>query len=169
MRVEKIMRFEKDFKFIIDGKIKNEMKECVRKAQPNEAFGLIFGDSKEVKVEGGYQYQFIGKRFKCIASDKKSPVAFFVRGDTKELFKIFKEAVETYNMRLISIFHSHPSGATPSGIDRSNMERLNQKQIGNLRNPFKHQIWSIMDSKSAELNGFILLNEEMVQVDVKIR
>jgi proteasome lid subunit RPN8/RPN11 len=165
------MRFEKDFKFIIDENIKNEMKDCVREAQPNEAFGLIFGDSKQVKVEGGYgyQYQYIGKRFQCIGSDKKSPVAFFVRGDTKELFKIFKEAVETYNMRLLSIFHSHPSGATPSGVDRSNMERLNQKQIGTLRNPFKYQIWSIMDSESAELNGFILLNDELVQVDVKIR
>lgn len=163
------MKFEKDFKFIINTEIYEQMKECMKKASPNEAFGLVFGGLKELEVEGGYQYQYIGKQFKCIESDEKSPVAFFVRGDTEELFSIFKEAVEKFGMRLISIFHSHPSGAFPSGVDRYNMEHLNSIQISGTKNPFKYQVWSIMSAQSEKLNGFLFLNNEIIQVDIKIR
>lgn len=74
-------------------------------------------------------------------------------------------------MRLISIFHSHPSGSYPSSVDINNMKFLDNFSNVNhnyVSKAFKNLIWSIMDSNTFEINGFIYLSSELLQVEVKI-
>ena len=118
------MEFEKDIKFITSPDIFEKLKICVEQASPNEACGLVFGSIKEVKTDQGYEYHYIGQMFECIESSNKSTVAFLM-DNIEELNKLYQKAAQKYNMRLVSIFHSHPGGAFPSGIDRHNMEHLN--------------------------------------------
>ena len=159
------MKFENDIKIIINRAIYQEMIKCVKKASPNEACGLIFGDIKQVKISGSeeFQYHYITKRFNCIESNQKSPIAFLI-DDLEKLDSIFKKAAREYNLRLISIFHSHPSGAYPSNVDTKNMKFLDN--CGN--KGFKNQIWTIMDAKSEELNGFIYFNKQFMQINVNL-
>ncbi len=157
------MKFEKDIKLLINDNIIKEMIICVRNASPNEACGLIFGDIKEIKVEKGFQYHYIGNKFDCLDSDRKSPVAFLIE-NIEKLFEIYYNAVNKYKLKLISIFHSHPAGAYPSGVDERNMKFLDKHGFSG----FKHQIWSIMDANNKEINGFIYYKKKLIQVDVQI-
>ncbi|MFX1274160.1 MAG: Mov34/MPN/PAD-1 family protein [Promethearchaeota archaeon] len=159
------MKFESYIKIVINQQILTKLKTCVKNARPNEACGLIFGDIKQVQSPDSevYEIYYIGKQFNCIESNKKSPVAFLIN-DIEKLNSIFKEAAQHYNLRMVSIFHSHPSGAHPSGTDHGNMEYLDD--CGN--KAFKNQIWTIMSARSFKLNGFIYFNKELMQVDVKI-
>lgn len=157
------MKFQRDIKIIIEPPILEDLKECVKNAQPNEACGLIFGGIKEVKIDSGYQYHYRAKKFDCIESDKKSPVSFLIN-NFEELNQIFQKASEVHHLRLISIFHSHPSGAHPSGVDTKNMIFLDNCE----NRAFKNQIWTIMDAKTKELNGFMYFKNEFIEIDVKI-
>ncbi len=157
------MKFENNIKFIINNPILEQMKSCVKNGSPNEACGLVFGQIKEINFEEGFQYHFIGQHFKCIESDNKSTVAFLIE-NVEELFKIYQEAVEKLKLRLISIFHSHPAGSHPSGVDLSNMKFLDKCGI----KAFKNQIWTIMDATNYEINGFIYFNKVLMQIDLKI-
>jgi proteasome lid subunit RPN8/RPN11 len=74
-------------------------------------------------------------------------------------------------MRLVSIFHSHPSGSYPSNIDLINMKFLDNFSSVNhnfVSKAFKNLIWSIMDSINFKINCFIYLGSELLQVNVKI-
>ena len=155
------MKFESDIKFIIGKDILEQMISCVKKATPNEACGLVFGGIKEVKVNEKLQYHYRCHRFNCIESDKKSTVAFLVE-NIEDYFKNIVEVKEKYNLRLISIFHSHPAGCHPSGTDLYNMEFLDS-----FINPlFKNQIWTIMDGNNYDINGFIYFHKELMQIDL---
>ena len=68
------------------------------------------------------------------------------------------------SLRLISIFHSHPAGSSPSGVDHANMEFLDN--CGN--KAFKNQIWTIMDAQNFNLNAYIYYNEEIMKVAVEV-
>ncbi|MHA1527065.1 MAG: Mov34/MPN/PAD-1 family protein [Promethearchaeota archaeon] len=155
------MEFEDDIKIIALPDIFEKLKTCVKYASPNEACGLVFGSIKEVKTNQGYEYHYIGQMFECIESSNKSTVAFLM-DNIEELNKLYQKAAQKYDMRLVSIFHSHPGGAFPSGIDRHNMEHLNNFK------GFKNLIWTIMDAGNNDLNGFIYYNQEILQVVVKI-
>ena len=155
------MEFEKDIKIIITLDIYEKLKNCVKRASPNEACGLIFGSIKELIANEGFEYHYISQIFECIESSNKSTVAFLM-DNIEELNRLYQDASQKYNMRLISIFHSHPGGSYPSGVDRHNMEHLNNFKA------FKNLIWTIMDAGNNDLNGFIYFNNELLQVDVKI-
>lgn len=157
------MKFENDIKIALDQKIIDDMKNCVKKAKPNEACGLIFGSIEEVNGDNGFQYHYIGRKFNCFESDRKSPVAFLIQ-NIEKLNEIFLEASQKYNLRLISIFHSHPAGSHPSGVDERNMKYLDD--CGN--KAFKNQIWTIMNGSNFNLNGFIYFNKVFMQVEVKL-
>jgi proteasome lid subunit RPN8/RPN11 len=157
------MKIQNDFKILIKTQIYNKMVNCVNKASPNEACGLVFGEIKEVEENGDFQYHYLPKKFNCIESSRKSTVAFLMN-NIEELNALFYEAFSKYNLRLISIFHSHPGGNYPSGIDVDNMKYLDN--CGN--KAFKNQIWTIMDATNKEINGFIYFNNELVQIDVRL-
>jgi proteasome lid subunit RPN8/RPN11 len=157
------MKFEKDIIIILSQKIMDELKNCVNIASPNEACGLIFGDIKEIQVDEGFQYHYIARKFECFDSDQKSPVSFLIE-NIERLNEVWQNAAQKYNLRLISIFHSHPAGSSPSGVDHNNMEYLDN--CGN--RAFKNQIWTIMDAQNFNLNGYIYYHEEISEIAVDI-
>ena len=154
------MRYEKDMILIISEEIQDQLKKCVKNATPNEACGLIFGNIKEFEVNGGFQYHYIGKKFKCIESTKKSTVAFLI-DNIEELNEIYQNAARKYSLQLISIFHSHPGGAYPSGVDTKNMKYLDDFKA------FKNLVWTIINAGNYDLNGFIYFNKEFLQIIVE--
>ena len=156
------MKFEKDIIIILTEDLIAQLKKCVKNAIPNEACGLIFGDIKEYRVIEGYQYHYIAKKFECFESDKKSPVSFLI-DNIEKLNEVFQNAAKNYRMRLISIFHSHPSGNAPSGVDFDNMVYLDN--CGN--KAFKNQIWTIMDGQNFKLNAYIYFNQEFLKIAIK--
>jgi proteasome lid subunit RPN8/RPN11 len=163
------MKFESDIKLILSDRILKELIECSRKATPIEACGLIFGEIKKIHISmGDYQIHYIGKQFYCLKSNIESRGSFVLINDPDKYFEIHQDAVEKKNLRLVSIFHSHPVSAYPSSIDIENMKFLD-KNIGEKRNPFKNQIWTIMDMNNEELNGFIYFKKELLQIDLKIQ
>ncbi len=171
------MKFQKDIILFIESKILETISRCVDNSNPNEAFGLILGPQpKEIPLEfdEGFQYHYYGEKFECIESSEKSPVSFLM-DNTIKLFEIFEEAILKYNLRVLSIFHSHPSGAHPSGFDINYMKFLNESHdkvynsVYNVRIGFKNQIWTIMDSDNKELNGFIYINEELIQISIRVK
>jgi proteasome lid subunit RPN8/RPN11 len=157
------MKFEKDIILTLPQELVKDLKSCVINANPNEACGLIFGDIKEFKLDEGYQYHYIAQKFECFESDKKSPVSFLIE-NIEKLNEVWQNAAQKFDLRLVSIFHSHPAGASPSGIDHDNMVYLDN--CGN--KAFKNQIWSIMDGQNFNLNAYIFFNQEIMRVTVKI-
>jgi len=171
------MKFEKNLIFHINQEIFEKLKKCVLKASPNESFGLILGPKPlEIPLEnpGEFQYHFLAEAFECIESDDSSPVHFMLE-NVEELNRIIKNANQKYNMRVLSIFHSHPGGAYPSGFDVNYMKFLDEfhnvllNSPRMLKTPIKNQIWTIMDASNNELNGFIYLQGEYLQVNVQIK
>lgn len=156
------MKFEKDIRIILNQKTFDDLKICVKKASPNEACGLIFGEIKEIQVPKGFQYHYIAQKFECFESDRKSPVAFLIE-NIERLNEVWQNAAQKFNLRLISIFHSHPAGSSPSGVDHDNMIFLDN--CGN--RAFKNQIWTIMDAQNFNLNAYIYYNEEIMKVLVE--
>jgi len=162
------MKFEKDIVLDISQKIFDELKQCNKKTAPIEACGLIFGDVKKVAITvDEYKIHYIGKQFYCLKSNIESMGSFDLKQDSDKYFEIHQEAVNEKKLRLISIFHSHPVPAYPSATDVYNMEFLD-KDVGGVRNPFKNQIWTIMDMNKEDMNGFIYFNNEIMQVDIQI-
>jgi len=163
------MKFEKDIKIILSSEIINLMENCVETARPNEACGIIYGEIKQVEKNSNsnnFEVQYISKEFNCVSSNRKSPVAFLV-DDTEALNQCYEKAHQL-NLRFLSIFHSHPAGAHPSGVDLDNMKFLDEfNPYGNFK-PYKNLIWIIMDAQNKELNGFIYFKNEIMKIDVQI-
>ena len=153
------MKQQKDIKIIVHHEILEKLITCVKNASPYEACGLIFGEINEKEVENGFQYHYYGQMFECIESTKKSTVSFLI-DNIEELNEVYQIAARKYNKRLISIFHSHPGGAYPSGVDTSNMKHLNDFKA------FRNLIWTIMSASNKKLNGFIYFNMEFFQVKI---
>ena len=111
------MNIQKDIILFLNQEMYEKIKNCVKQAYPNEACGLIFGEIKEIsnpKLKDDFFYHYFAKKFKCIESTHKSSVAFLM-DDEETLIKAADDVKQKYNLELISIFHSHPSGAYPSG------------------------------------------------------
>jgi proteasome lid subunit RPN8/RPN11 len=163
------MKIEKDLTLILSENIISELKECKRRAAPIEACGLLFGDVVQIETEKDeYQVKYIAKEFYCLKSNIESYGSFSLIEDSEKYFEIHQDAVYKKKLRMISIFHSHPAPAYPSSIDIKNMEYLD-KDIGGKRNPFKNQIWTIMDMTTEEINSFIYFNEELLQTDLQVK
>ena len=172
------LKVEKDIKIIIFRRIFEEMKRCVKKTFPNEAFGLIFGVIKEIEnpdVKNDFFYHYFSKEFKCIKPDKKSIVSFLIN-DEEKLYNILNQYLtkgkENERLRLISIFHSHPSGTALSSTDIKNMQYLNDFSKTNSKyvsRAFKNLVWVIMDGKNYNLDGYILLSNELYKIDLIVK
>jgi len=171
------MKYEKDIILFISQEIYEKMKSCVVKASPNESFGLLIGPKpKEVILEDSneFQYHYNIDLFECVESDKSSPVDFLME-NIEELYRIIKNAFEKYNRRVLSIFHSHPAGAYPSGFDIRYMKYLYKfyNTVLNssvmVKTAIRNQIWTIMDSSDFKLNGFIYLEKKIQQIRLEIK
>jgi proteasome lid subunit RPN8/RPN11 len=163
------MKKENDIKLILPLSIIEDLKKCNRNAIPIESCGLIFGEINKVDINSEmYQIHYVGKKFYCLKSNVESLGSFNLIQDSEKYFEIHQEAVIQNKLRMVSIFHSHPVPAYPSSIDTENMKFLDE-DIGTVRNPFKNQIWTIMDMNTEEINGFIYFNKELMQIDLQIR
>jgi proteasome lid subunit RPN8/RPN11 len=161
------MKYEKDIILFIDEEILEDIINCVEKASPNEACGLIFGKIEELKIpnrENEYSYNYYTYKFECIESSHKNPVAFLM-DDYEKLVNISDYYSKNFNYQMFSIFHSHPGSAYPSGIDIPYIENYYRSE----RSTFKHIIWTLMSAESKELNGFIFIENELNKIAVKIR
>lgn len=161
------MKYEKDIILFIDEEFLNRIKQCVKNASPNEACGLIFGQINEHQKPNSddeYSYYYNAYKFECIESSHKSPVAFLI-DDYSKLIKLSNTYSKELNYQLLSIFHSHPGNAFPSGVDIPYMEGYYKSGI----TKFKHLIWTIMDANNEELNGFIYIFDEIRQILIQIR
>ncbi|MFX1417995.1 MAG: Mov34/MPN/PAD-1 family protein [Promethearchaeota archaeon] len=159
------MKSEKDVILFINTEIAKDIEICVDKASPNEACGLIFGKILEhQKSNSEFEYHYNSYKYECMESSEKSPVAFLM-DDYPKLIDISKLYSKNYNYQLLSIFHSHPGSAYPSGVDIPYMESFYKSGIPK----FKHIIWTIMDANSKELNGFLYILGELNQISIKIR
>lgn len=152
--------------------IKEKLKECVDFAAPHECCGIIFGHVKEINKNGDFSYQYIGERARCLVSEINSPTSFIIE-NMEDLNKIILEEIQfgAKKMRLISIFHSHPSGNYPSSIDISNMKYLDQFGKGTnkfMSKAFKNLIWLIINSKNYTIKGFIYFQDNIHEVDLII-
>jgi len=157
------MRYEKDIILFLGQNLIEKLEVCVNNARPNEACGLIFGTIKEIKLNEGFQYQYNAQKFECFDSDEKSPVAFLIE-NIELLNEVWQHAARKFNLQLISIFHSHHAGASPSGIDHENMIYLDD--CGN--RAFRNQIWTIMDAQNFHIKAFMYLNGEIIEIIIKI-
>ena len=163
------MKFEGDIQLILSGKILKELIDCKKKISPIEACGLIFGEVRKIQIsENDYHIQYVAKKFYCLKSNIESRGSFALIKDSDKYFEIHQDAIQKENLRLISIFHAHPADAYPSSIDIENMKFLD-KNIGEKRNPFKNQIWTIMDMNNENVNGFIYFKGELLQIDLQIQ
>lgn len=159
------MKFEKDIILFINKNLFEEIKYCVENASPNEACGLIFGKIQEQQkpnCEDEYSYYYYGYNFECIESSYKSPIAFLM-DDYMKLIDLSKKYSK--NFQLLSIFHSHPGSAYPSGVDIPYMKKYYESGI----TKFKHLIWTIINAKSKELNGYIFILDELKQISVQFK
>ena len=154
---------EKDIIFHVNKNILPLFIKCVKNAYPNEASGLIFGNVEQYKKMDEYQYHYFSKYFECIESNYKSPVAFLLNDD-ETLYQIALKVELQQDLRLIGVFHSHPSGTTPSSVDYNNMKTFYDANI----KKFKHLIWLIMDSQNDEINGFMIFKGALTQIQVKL-
>ncbi len=83
--------------------------------------------------------------------------------DYKQLIEISNKYSKDF--QLLSIFHSHPGNAYPSGVDIPYMKNYYESGI----TKFKHIIWTILNAESKELNGFIYIFDELRQISIQFR
>jgi proteasome lid subunit RPN8/RPN11 len=147
----------------------------VKRSYPKEAFGLLFGNIKEIPkelVKDDFLYRYEGIKFRCIQPDKSSAISFLMENIEKLGEIIVKESnLSGKKMHLLSIFHSHPSGTSPSNVDMKQMKDLDDfssishKSVSKV---FKNRIWLIMDSHNYNLDGYIFLENKLHKVEVTI-
>ncbi|MHA1913177.1 MAG: Mov34/MPN/PAD-1 family protein [Promethearchaeota archaeon] len=171
-----MMKLQQDIILVIRQDIFESLKKCVQKASPNESFGLIFGPKpKEIPLKnpGEFQYHYIAEVFECIKSDRSSPVDFLME-NIEELYRVISNANKKYDARVLSIFHSHPAGSYPSGFDINYMKHLDNfyRKVLNspipIKIPIKNEIWTIMDGSNFDLNGFLYLENEIQQIQLRV-
>ena len=172
------IEYQEDIKLIIKKELIVELKECVQEATPNEACGILFGEIAQIPneaLENDYYYHYTAKKFSCIKSDNSSTISFLIENIEvlhQTIIKAMEELSIKKKLRLISIFHSHPSGNHPSTTDIENMRLLNKfSDIDHrfISKAFKNLIWIIMDGKSFDLNGYIYLKSHLYQIKIQIK
>lgn len=169
-----VIKDENDIKIVLNEMLFEKLRVCVKKAYPNEACGIIFGEviQSEKDREDDFVYHYEANNFECVQSDRKSAVSFLIE-NIESLHEIIqdKSKMET-KKRLISIFHSHPSGSYPSSTDLEQMKFLDDFSNNKHRfmsRAFKNLIWTIMDGIKYDLRGFIYLNSDYFQIEVIIK
>ena len=119
-------------KIIFSQSILEGLREHAENEQPNESCAMLFG--KEDSVSDAFLTENV----------KESPVNFAISNE--QLIEGYKKAEEK-NLKVIGIFHSHPSSeAFPSNTDKKFMET----------NPV---VWIIYSGISKDFRAFVLEQE----------
>ncbi|MHA1729107.1 MAG: Mov34/MPN/PAD-1 family protein [Promethearchaeota archaeon] len=176
------MKSEKRICFVLTEGHFNKLVQIAKKNYPNECVGLIFGNVIIKTTDNNIKKPNIiykVKKIEEIISSKPSPVSFIIEDLELLAQKWFK--AQQSGLKLISIFHSHPSDAYPSGKDRIYMKQLNEfwkiqnllsKQFKSHENIINSKnmgtIWTIYGNKSKKLNAFILQCDDIFKCDVKM-
>ncbi len=157
------MRFENDIVFVITEDLIKILDNCIENAYPNEACGFFFGNIQEINDSGNFKYRYNSEIFQCIESSMSSPASFLMDNDLKLLESniTFKKK----DQKLVAIFHSHPTGAHPSSIDKKSMKYYHNCGI----KKFTHLVWVIVDSKNKRINGFMYLDNKLNQIRIETR
>ncbi len=123
-------------KIILTESQKQFLSNHAENEKPNESCAILFGTNNEEKS--------IVEKIFITENIEKSPVNFTISADQRlEADKIERES----NLKIISIFHSHPdSEAYPSNTDKKFMEL----------NPV---VWIIFSGISKEFKAYILESE----------
>ena len=125
--------------------------DWIEENAPYEACALLLG---KIKMNIAHVEEVL-----LTPNTSRSSVHFEI--DPEFLLKVLLE-LEEKDQELVSIFHSHPAGAHPSGVDLDNMKFLDEfNPYGNFK-PYKNLIWIIMDAQNKELNGFIYFKNEIM-------
>ncbi len=157
------IKYQKDMVFHISKDFMPLLGACIDDAHPNEATGLLFGNIKQFKVGDDYQYHYYVRRFECVESSHKSPIAFLLNND-EFLFEMVYNIEQVEGFKVIGIFHSHPSGLYPSSVDHYYMQLFYESGIVK----FKHLIWIIMDSQNKDVKAFLLYEGDLTEIVLAI-
>ncbi|MCP4761723.1 MAG: hypothetical protein GY870_08075 [archaeon] len=152
------MKQEKNIVMSIKKELYEKLKQISANSYPNESCALIFGTITKKKSENYVKYSYNSVKIDKFESSKPDPYSFIIE-DYELLGQKWIKAQEE-GLKLISIFHSHPSGAFPSNIDKKYM-----KQMGKA---YPNIIWTIYGNESRELNGFILIKKNFFQCGINI-
>lgn len=148
------MKVHKTIKLILSKTQSARLLQISEAAEPNESAALLFGSVTREQDFVLYKCE----KVQDVESSVPSPVSFLI-GDIENLYSLWADA-QSKGYRLVSIFHSHPSGAWPSGKDRKYM-----KNIGRF---YRGIIWSIYGNSQDELNAFVYDRNRMFQVEIVI-
>ncbi|NVM17408.1 MAG: Mov34/MPN/PAD-1 family protein [Candidatus Lokiarchaeota archaeon] len=157
------MRFERDIAFVIGRDLISNINKCIEKAYPNEACGFLFGDIQEINNKGNFKYIYYSEFFQCIESSTTSPASFLIDND-KQILELSNLTLDKKDLKLLAIFHSHPTGASPSSIDKKCMKYYHNCGIMK----FTHLVWIIVDSRNKDINGFIYLDNKLTQIIIEV-
>ena len=116
-----------------------ELVDIATSSLPNESCALLAGEVKDMKIWKDIRVIEIF----AVRNADQSVISFSV--DEMELIKLYERA-EAKGLQIVGIFHSHPSGPTPSSTDVEFM-RIN---------PI---VWLIYSSNTHEFRAHILENE----------
>ena len=157
------MRFERDIIFIFGRKIVKDINKCIEKAYPNEACGFIFGKIQEISDKIDFKYKYYSENFQCVESSIISPASFLIDNNEK-ILELSNIIVKKEGLKLLAIFHSHPTGAIPSSVDKKRMKYYHNCGI----KKFSHIVWIIADSRNKDINGFIYLDNKLTQIKMEV-
>jgi len=142
----------------------DELKKISIKALPNEAVALGFGviEKKDNLELNNLKTQFLYYIIKIIEefqSSHPSPI-YFLLDDVELLYKKWMNA-QKKGLKLICIFHSHPSGCVPSGVDKDYMKNIS------IVYPFI--IWLIYGNTSDKFQAYLYNNNKISEVKMIIK
>jgi proteasome lid subunit RPN8/RPN11 len=157
------MRIENDIVFNLNKDIISKLNKCIHESSPNEACGFFFGDITESNHNGDFRYTYSCEKIQCIESRTLNPVSFLIDNDEKML-ELSNIVIKKERLKLIAVFHSHPSGANPSSVDKKCMRYYHNCGI----KKFTHLVWIIVDSSSQKINGFLYLNNKLTQIKIVV-
>lgn len=126
---------------------------------PNESVALLFGNIKKEELNSEKKIIYDVQKIDEFNKAEKSPVHFLI--NDYELLAEKWIMAQNSGLKLISIFHSHPSTAFISGTDKINMKQMDSTG-------YPGMIWVVYGNQAHDLKAFILIKGNFYQCAIKI-